>query len=236
MPDPSLGEEGGDAGAAGADPLGQRALRIELHLDLTRQILARELLVLADVGADHLPDRVSVQEHAQSPAVDTAIVADHRQALDATGDDGIDQVLGNPAQAEAARDDGHVVAQQTLERRRSVRSHLPHRSLLPYLAGPLARPAEPDFEPSLAGSLRGAARLHGEQELPADLDAIVPVIGDHVRGGIGFRPPLGEVRPRADDVDRCFHAGHQLALGGPEARRGDDLDLSESRRDRAPRA
>ena len=80
------------------------------------RILARELLVLADVGADHLLDHVPVEQLAQAPAVDAAIVADHRQALDAARDDGVDQVLGNPAQAEAARDDRHVVAQQAGER------------------------------------------------------------------------------------------------------------------------
>ena len=45
-----------DAGAAGAQPLGQRALRHQLDLELAGEELALELLVLADVGRDHLPD------------------------------------------------------------------------------------------------------------------------------------------------------------------------------------
>ena len=44
--------EGGDAGAAGAQPLGQRALRGELDLQLAGQVLPGELLVLADERAD----------------------------------------------------------------------------------------------------------------------------------------------------------------------------------------
>ena len=48
--------EAGDARAAGAQPLGERALRSELHLELAGQELALELLVLADVGRDHLLD------------------------------------------------------------------------------------------------------------------------------------------------------------------------------------
>src|SRR5690606_18723368 len=40
--------EGRDARAAGAQPLGERALRAELHLELAGQVLALELLVLAD--------------------------------------------------------------------------------------------------------------------------------------------------------------------------------------------
>ena len=53
--DAGLGEEGRNARAAGADALGQRALRVELDLELAGQVLALEHLVLADVGADHLP-------------------------------------------------------------------------------------------------------------------------------------------------------------------------------------
>ncbi len=45
-----LGEERRDAGAAGAQLLGQRALRGELQLQLAGQVLALELLVLADVA------------------------------------------------------------------------------------------------------------------------------------------------------------------------------------------
>ena len=54
--DAGLGEEGRDAGAAGADALGQRALRVELDLELAGEKLLREHLVLADVGRDHLLD------------------------------------------------------------------------------------------------------------------------------------------------------------------------------------
>ena len=110
--DPGLGEEGRDAGTAGADALGQRPLRVELDLDLAGQVLARELLVLADIGADHLPDHVPVEQLAQPPAVDPAIVADHRQPLDPARHDRVDQVLGDAAQAEAAGDDRHVVEQE----------------------------------------------------------------------------------------------------------------------------
>src|SRR5207237_8719796 len=49
------GEEAAQAGAAGADALRERALRIQLHLQLLLDELALELLVLADVARDHLP-------------------------------------------------------------------------------------------------------------------------------------------------------------------------------------
>jgi hypothetical protein len=50
------GEERRDAGAAGTQLLGQRALGRELQLELAGQVLALELLVLADVAGDHLLD------------------------------------------------------------------------------------------------------------------------------------------------------------------------------------
>src|SRR6185312_15754767 len=52
--DAGFGEEGGNAGAAGADALGECALRIEFELELAREILLGEELVLADIGGDHL--------------------------------------------------------------------------------------------------------------------------------------------------------------------------------------
>src|SRR6185437_927538 len=52
--DARLGEEGGDAGAAGANALGEGALGIELELELAGEIELGEALVLADIGRDHL--------------------------------------------------------------------------------------------------------------------------------------------------------------------------------------
>ena len=54
--DAGLGVEAGNARAAGAHALGQRALRVEFELEFARQVLAHELGVLADVGRDHLLD------------------------------------------------------------------------------------------------------------------------------------------------------------------------------------
>src|SRR5688500_6298812 len=51
--DAGLRIETGDAGAAGAAALGKRALRAEFDLELPGQILALELLILADIGGDH---------------------------------------------------------------------------------------------------------------------------------------------------------------------------------------
>ena len=54
--DPGGREEAADARAAGADALGEGALRVELDLELAREELALELLVLAHVAGDHLLD------------------------------------------------------------------------------------------------------------------------------------------------------------------------------------
>ena len=99
------GEEGRDAGAAGADALGQRALRIEFDLQLAGEILLRERLVLADIGRDHLLDLPGLEQQAEADAVDAGIVGDDGEVLHAGIADGVDQRLRDAAQAEAAGHD-----------------------------------------------------------------------------------------------------------------------------------
>src|SRR5258707_641972 len=48
--DAGLGEKGGDTGAAGADALGERALRIEFELELAFEVELGEQPILADIG------------------------------------------------------------------------------------------------------------------------------------------------------------------------------------------
>ena len=76
-------KKAGNAGAAGADALGQRALRVEFELEFAGEILLGEKLVLADIGRDHLPDLPRFQQHAEADAVDAGIVGDDGQILDA---------------------------------------------------------------------------------------------------------------------------------------------------------
>ena len=82
------------------------------YADDTEMLPAPEDVIVID----HLPDLAAVEQLAEAPAVDAAIVADDREALNAALDDGVDQVLGNPAQPEAAGDDRHVVVQKAGER------------------------------------------------------------------------------------------------------------------------
>ena len=60
-------------GAAGAQPLGQRALRSQLHLEIAGQVLPRELLVHAEVAADRPPDALLLQQQAQAGAVNAEL-------------------------------------------------------------------------------------------------------------------------------------------------------------------
>ena len=64
--DARLRVEARDARAAGAHPLGQRALRVELELEFARQVLPHELGVLAHVGGHHLPDLPGLEQHARA--------------------------------------------------------------------------------------------------------------------------------------------------------------------------
>lgn len=105
------GEEGRDAGAAGADLLGQRALRGQFDFQFATEQLLLEQGVLADIGGDHLADLPVFQQHAEAETVDAAVVRDHREVPDPAPADFRDQVLGNPAEAEAPGEDGHAVGQ-----------------------------------------------------------------------------------------------------------------------------
>ena len=93
-----------------------------------------EELVLADIGRDHLSDLARGKQPPEADTVDARIVRDDRQALDARRLNGVDQRLGDAAQAEAAGHDDHVVAQDPGKGLRRRRINLPQASNLP-LAG-----------------------------------------------------------------------------------------------------
>ena len=114
------GEEGRDAGAAGADALGERALRVELDLELAGEVLLREELVLADIGRDHLLDLPRLEQEAEAGAVDAGIVGNDGQVLHATVADRLDELFRNTAEAEAAAADQHAVLEHAGERRLCV--------------------------------------------------------------------------------------------------------------------
>jgi hypothetical protein len=103
------GVEARDARAACAHPLGQRALRVELELELSAEVLAHELGVLAHVGRHHLADLAALEQHAQAEAVDAGVVGGDREVPGARVADGGDQELGDAAQAEASGGDQHAV-------------------------------------------------------------------------------------------------------------------------------
>ena len=118
--DAGLGVVGRDAGTAGATALGQRALRVELDLQLALEVELGEGLVLADIGRDHLLHLAGLQQQAQPLAVDAGIVADAGQVLDARIAHGANQLVGNADQAEAAAHHHHAVVQHALERRLGI--------------------------------------------------------------------------------------------------------------------
>ncbi len=91
-----------NAAAAGAQPFGERPLRNELHLQLAVEILPLELPVLADVRAGRSPDALVVEQHAEAPAVDAAVVRDRNQIGRALFEQRLDQVVRYAAEPKAA--------------------------------------------------------------------------------------------------------------------------------------
>src|SRR5262249_7497346 len=115
-PGPRSREECRNAGATRADTLGQRALRIELNLEFTREILLRKRLVLANIGRDHLLYLPAVEQNAEADPVDTAIVGDDGEVLHARVADRQNELLGNPAKPESTGHDRHAVLQKPSKR------------------------------------------------------------------------------------------------------------------------
>src|SRR3546814_7309108 len=113
--------EGGNAGAARANAFGERALRIELELELSRKIEFGEKLVLADVGRDHLTDLAVVEKRPETEAIGAAIVRDDREILDAACEQAGDQMLGIARKAEAARHERHAAEKDAGKRRLGLR-------------------------------------------------------------------------------------------------------------------
>ena len=128
--DAGLGEERGDARPAGPDALSQGALRIELQLELAGEIELGEQLVLADIARNHLPDLAAGQKDPQAEVVHAAVVGNHGQVLHAHLADARDQVLGDAAEAEAARHDRHAVEQHARKRVSGVLHYLAGHAVL----------------------------------------------------------------------------------------------------------
>jgi hypothetical protein len=119
-------EEGRDAGAAGAQLFGQRALRREFELEFAGQELAREFLVFADVGGDHLLDLARFQQLAEAEAVDARVVRDGGQLLDAGVAQRFDQRLRECRTGRSRRRRWSGRLDDTGQRRCRVRIHFVH--------------------------------------------------------------------------------------------------------------
>src|SRR5690606_7781127 len=114
------GKERGDPCSAGTQPLGQRPLRVELELELARKELALELLVLANIGRNHLADLPGAQQEAEAEAIDAGIVRNRGQPLHARVAQCLNERLWNATQAKTTDRQGLVVRDDAIQRRLRV--------------------------------------------------------------------------------------------------------------------
>ncbi len=193
--DAGRGVERGDPGAAGAQALGQRALRDQLDLELAGEELALELLVLTDVRRRHAGDALGLQQDAEAPVVDAAVVRHDRQPGHALVEQRVDQHGRDPAEPEPSDRQGRAVADVRHGLRRGpdhlVQCHA-DRLPRPTCAATLSRLA-PQEEP---GRRAGRGRADRAGQLTQDsVSALV---------GAGFdadplAPPPAMVTLRAPD-------------------------------------
>ena len=102
-------EKGGDPGAPGAKPLGERALGNEIDFELTGEGHGLEDLVFADVGRDHLFDLLVLEQIADPEVGHAGVVADAGKVARPLVPEGQDEILGDAAQTEAGQHDGGAI-------------------------------------------------------------------------------------------------------------------------------
>src|SRR6267378_1595112 len=105
------GVERGDAGTSRAEALAQRALRIQLHLQLATEDELLEEFVFADVRGDHFLDLALLEQKANAEIVDARVVADDGELLGAFAADGGDEIFRDAAETEAAHENSGAVRQ-----------------------------------------------------------------------------------------------------------------------------
>src|SRR5215471_7177003 len=101
-PHPGRSVEASNSTAASSYPLGQGALRVELHLELTAEELALELFVLPDVAGHHLLNLLGLEQDAESEIGGAAVIGNDGEVLHPFSVEGGDQVLRISTEAEAA--------------------------------------------------------------------------------------------------------------------------------------
>ena len=102
-------------------------MRVELDFEFAGEELFGKGGVFANIGGDHFADLAGLQQDAQAAIIDAGVVADANEVLGAGCADGLDQDLGDAAEAEAAGHDGHAVMQQAGEGLRRICVNLVHR-------------------------------------------------------------------------------------------------------------
>ena len=120
------GVEARDAGATGAQLLGQRALWGQVQFEFTGQRLSLELLVLAHVGCEHALDLVGLEQRSHAEIIDARVVADNRQVFGPRLQQCADQILRDAAQAETAGSNRHAIKQQAVKGFGRARGNLVH--------------------------------------------------------------------------------------------------------------
>ena len=85
-----------------AQPFGQRPLRNEFHFQFALQILTLEFAIFADVGTRRSLDAFCVEQHAEAPTVDAAVIGNGHEIRGALLQQRLYQVKRNAVEAKSA--------------------------------------------------------------------------------------------------------------------------------------
>src|SRR5580698_2214726 len=116
-----------------APPARMRSASVPWGLNSISSSLARNCwakVLFSDIGRDHFLDLPGIKQHAETLAVDAAIIGDDGDIFHSGIADGEDQGFGDAAKAKPPRHDRHAVFEQTGQRGMRVRIDLIHERSL----------------------------------------------------------------------------------------------------------
>ena len=86
-------------------------MRIEFDLQFRAEYQPFEQFVFADIGGDHFFHLAILKQQTNAEAVDSSVIADDGEIFCPFLANCSDKIFGDAAQAKAARQDGHAVAE-----------------------------------------------------------------------------------------------------------------------------
>ena len=105
------GKKGRNSGSCGPTAFCEGSLRYQFYLELAREHLAFELVVLAHIGTNHFANLPRLQEKSEAKTVDAGVVGDAGKVAAPAQPEGRNEVLGDATEAKTTNHKRHAVCE-----------------------------------------------------------------------------------------------------------------------------